>query len=375
MNKRVIIGIIVLMSVALLGLVSLQIYWINTVLKLKDQEFSLEVYKALKETVQEHDRYLANETLKGMFDIMGSGENTMVIVDRDTFLLPKGITSNTSDGDNGFFNLPTPGLKGESEAQKRFDQMSRWYSLKVAEREQDEQMSRLVRMVVGEVQSQVMPYEKRTNLELIEQSLTQKLKQNGIHIGFQYGVVSAAGDTVHSLAKVNKQGVINSDYRLGLYPSSFSMTPYYLSVYFPKKINFLLRTIQIRLMTSLLFILIIIFGFTFTIWTIFRQKKLSDMKNDFINNMTHEFKTPITTLSLAGQALADRDIVKDQDRLGRFSSIILEETSKLGNQVEKILQMAVLDKGEFRLKVKEVEMHAEPVTSTRAADRGADIEM
>lgn len=357
MNKRVIIGIIVLMSLALLGLVSLQVYWINTVLKLKDQEFSLEVYKALKETVQEHDRYLASETLKGMFGILGSGEHTKVIIDQDTLVLSKSITNTGIDDASGYFQLPGSGLNVESETQKRFDQMSRWYSLKMAEQEHGEQMSRLVSMVVGEVQMQMMPFEKRTNLELIENSLTQKLKQNGIHLGFEYGVVPASGDTVHSLAKVDKQGVINSDYRLGLYPSSLSMSPYYLSIYFPKKINYLLRTIQMRLMTSLVFILIIIFGFTFTIWTIFRQKKLSDMKNDFINNMTHEFKTPITTLSLAGQALADRDIVKDQDRLGRFSSIIMEETSKLGNQVEKILQMAILDKGEFKLKVKEVDMH------------------
>jgi two-component system phosphate regulon sensor histidine kinase PhoR len=106
-----------------------------------------------------------------------------------------------------------------------------------------------------------------------------------------------------------------------------------------------------------LLILVIIFSFYYTISTIFRQKKLSDVKNDFINNMTHEFKTPISTISLACEVLNDRSIAKTPERVDNYVKMIKDENSRLGLLVENILQTAILDKGEFRLKITPVDIH------------------
>jgi two-component system phosphate regulon sensor histidine kinase PhoR len=111
------------------------------------------------------------------------------------------------------------------------------------------------------------------------------------------------------------------------------------------------------LLVSLVFMLILIFSFYYTISTIFRQKKLSEIKNDFISNMTHEFKTPISTISLACEVLNDKSIEKSPERLSNYVRMIGDENKRLSLLVENILQTAILDKGEFKLKVQDIDLH------------------
>lgn len=102
---------------------------------------------------------------------------------------------------------------------------------------------------------------------------------------------------------------------------------------------------------------IIIVIFIVTLWVIFRQKRLSEIKNDFVNNMTHELKTPISTISLASQMLNDKSIPVENKNLSHISRVIETESKRLGYQVEKVLQMAVLDKGRLKLREKVVDVH------------------
>jgi len=106
-----------------------------------------------------------------------------------------------------------------------------------------------------------------------------------------------------------------------------------------------------------LFTGIILFCFAYTINVIFRQKKLSEMKTDFINNMTHEFKTPIATISLAADSMTSPIITGSPEKVQRFANIIKQENVRMNNQVEKVLQMALIDKEDFQLKLTEVNLH------------------
>jgi two-component system phosphate regulon sensor histidine kinase PhoR len=110
--------------------------------------------------------------------------------------------------------------------------------------------------------------------------------------------------------------------------------------------------------SSLLFILIIMISFLWMIRSFLEQKKLSEMKTDFINNMTHEFKTPIATISLASEALKDADVHKSASRLERLATVISDENKRLEAQVERVLQMARLERGEFKLSREPVDLHA-----------------
>ena len=128
-------------------------------------------------------------------------------------------------------------------------------------------------------------------------------------------------------------------------------------IHFPNERTYLITRIWILLALSVVLIFAIIFSFTYVITTVFRQKKLSEIKNDFINNMTHEFKTPISTISLACQALGDKDIVKNQAVYETYVSIIDEENNRLSGMAERILQSARLQKGEINLKFEQINIH------------------
>ena len=128
-------------------------------------------------------------------------------------------------------------------------------------------------------------------------------------------------------------------------------------VYFPRPEGFLISQIGKWLFSSIGLLVIVIFTFSFTIFSIIKQKKLSEMKTDFINNMTHELKTPISTIGLSTEVLMKDETQADKEKIQRYARIISEENNRLRTQVEKVLQMAILDRGQFELNVKELDIH------------------
>jgi two-component system phosphate regulon sensor histidine kinase PhoR len=130
-----------------------------------------------------------------------------------------------------------------------------------------------------------------------------------------------------------------------------------LIIVVPNVKNIVVKSLRVRIATSILFTLIIIAAFTLTVRTMLRQKKLGEIKNDFINNMTHEFKTPIATISLAVDAMRNEKVINDKDKMGYFSSIIKEENQRMNRQVETILKASQLEKQEVDLNLKPVDVH------------------
>ncbi|MBN4049764.1 HAMP domain-containing histidine kinase, partial [Bacteroidales bacterium AH-315-N07] len=198
----------------------------------------------------------------------------------------------------------------------------------------------------------------RINIAILDSLLRVELNKNEIDLPYQFGIFNEKAD---SFSYINNpdfvQQVGSSTYKAQLFPNDIVLSPNYLKVYLPDQMGFILRRMAVILSSSAILILGIIFCFAYTIMTIFRQKKLSDMKNDFINNMTHEFKTPISTISLASQALQDAEVANDKERLHKLTKIIYDENKRLSNQTEKILQMALLDKGDIKLNFTDVDIH------------------
>jgi two-component system phosphate regulon sensor histidine kinase PhoR len=133
--------------------------------------------------------------------------------------------------------------------------------------------------------------------------------------------------------------------------------PNYLYVYFPKRRGYLLRETGITIIPTVILTAFLIAIFVYTILVIFRQKKLSSIKNDFINNMTHELKTPISTISLASQMLEDGSISNTPQTISHISKVINQESKRLSYQVEKVLQMAVFNEGKLKFKFKEFDIN------------------
>src|SRR5690606_35637851 len=133
------------------------------------------------------------------------------------------------------------------------------------------------------------------------------------------------------------------------FPNDFFRSASYLLVQFPEKSSYIFRSVTGIVMLSLVFTFIIIFSFYKTLNMALRQKQLAQVKSDFINNMTHEFKTPIATISLASDALVNPMVLEHPDRIRHFIQVIKEENRRMNNQVEQILQMSVLEKNELQL--------------------------
>jgi len=205
----------------------------------------------------------------------------------------------------------------------------------------------------------------------LDQYLKHELEQQGIELEYDYGVFSTAsnsftiingnyvaeiGDNSQASNVQTGNGLYDSDYQISLFTNEVSV-PGYLKIYFPDKNRWLWSSVMPSLLLTGLFTGLILFCFGFTIYVIRRQKMVSEMKTDFINNMTHEFKTPIATISLATDSINSPKILADENKIKRFTNIIKQENIRMLNQVEKVLQMAKLDKRDFEIKYTEVNIH------------------
>lgn len=208
------------------------------------------------------------------------------------------------------------------------------------------------------------------NKEKLDTYLKSELNEQGVKLDYDYGIFSnkqndfyiingnyvvGVGSDNQSSSKESNSSLYDSDYKIPLFEDGDNVAGY-LNLYFPQKGQFLISSVLKNILSSILFTGLILFCFIYTINVIVRQKHVSEMKNDFINNMTHEFKTPIATISLASDSILNPSIIGNQDKIKRFLGIIKQENKRMLSQVEKVLQMAVLDRKDFTLNKSEVNM-------------------
>ncbi len=174
---------------------------------------------------------------------------------------------------------------------------------------------------------------------------------------YEYAIVQTDSDSImYASAKLIPKSLMKNAHKLCL-SSLWKKENTHLAVFFPSQRKEVLVDMSMWLIFSGIFILIIVFLFLYIISTIIRQKKISEIKNDFINNMTHEFKTPISTISLASEVLLNSGTASSSERINKYSKIIYDENLRMRGQVERVLQVAKLDKGEFNLRKSEFNLH------------------
>lgn len=200
------------------------------------------------------------------------------------------------------------------------------------------------------------PIEERVDFRKINTYIRSELLSNaGLSVPFSFQVVNPNNEVVYSSPGYpdKKEKAV---YTQVLFPNDPPAKLNYLRVYFPTKGEYVFSEITF-VVPSLIFTIILLITFIFTVISLFRQKRLSEMKNDFINNMTHELKTPVSTISLAAQMLKDASIAKSPEVFKHVSGVINDETKRLSFQVEKVLQMSLFDKQRATLKLKEKDVN------------------
>lgn len=396
MNRKIIILIVVLMSFALTGLLVIQGYWINNSIRMKETAFTQGVEEAVTNVVIQLEK---TESARRLRSYKASARLYRKI-DSLNFLIDKRITDLTGSEPS---NPPKPksqrkstgsDVKGwrtvaqldttsaantdpEHTAEDTLDKPAPRPAAPKINIDEDPYIARLTRKrqkIIEELMQKSHLYdvalqgfgedyrtqaiEKIIDPALLDSLLILALEEKGIRTSFEFGVF----DPVRDILVIQKTGdyseaLLNQGFAITLFPNQTKHNPAYLAVYFPNEQRYIISQIWWLLIISGLFVLVIVVLFYHTVSTIIRQKKLSDMKNDFINNMTHEFKTPVSTISLACEALCDKDVVKSADMAQAYIRIISEENKRLGMMAEKILQASVIEKGQLQMKAEPCNMH------------------
>ena len=199
------------------------------------------------------------------------------------------------------------------------------------------------------------PIHKRISNREISTTLREELARNNIEIDFKYGVYN------NGLATKLKSGYFTIDpeksYRYQLFEDDRGSSAYTLYVDFPEKRKHILSDISYILLLSLFFIFIIIVAFSSSLYQLVKQKKISEIKTDFINNMTHEFKTPIATINLALDSIKNPKILKDEEKVLRYIKMIRDENKRMHGQVENVLRISRLEKNQIEINKDAIDLH------------------
>ena len=205
-------------------------------------------------------------------------------------------------------------------------------------------------------------YQWEKTLELDNKEIDYTLRQSlaltgGINTPFEYAIIKNGNVQDGTFKKSQKNDFLKSRYMIRLFPDNIISQDLILSVIFPERTNYVLGSMVWILGGSMLFSLFILATFALSLYFIIRQKKISEMKSDFINNMTHEFKTPIATISLAADTITNSRVINDENSIRHFIGMIKKENSRMNKKVETILQIASLDKKEIEFRFENVSIH------------------
>lgn len=351
MTRKAIVVIITSMSLALLGLIGFQIYWINSAIRLSEDRFHKDVRESLR-----------NVSVKLEL-------NEMMVAASNTFFAEEDsegtwVTASSGDGETLKKTIKFKTNKNEIHQRKVYQNIAVNDGEKKTETiiiEVDDSDSVQVDVdkiavksgqfgvVMEEMLKPRRKVEDRLHPAVVDSLLEHEFREKGIFLHYEYGVFNEDKDAFVMAKMRNEDALRQSQLRATLFPNDLIEQVNYLTVSFPTQNRYLLKQIWATLLSSLLLIAIVVFAFVYAIRIILQQKKLSEMKNDFINNMTHEFKTPIATVALATEALHEDQIKSNPETYDRYLGVIAEETRRLESQVGKVLKAAELEKKDLEL--------------------------
>jgi two-component system phosphate regulon sensor histidine kinase PhoR len=356
------------MAIALVGLSWFQLYWMNNVIQLSNERFEKDALASMYQVAQRLER------------------NEMAVVAANSFAFFGSTSSNKHDTAEVRYNYEF--IEVDDARESRFDiKTNSNNNIKIVIRTDSSQEihefvndtsfslaevkviasisenNAVAEKTIGRLQKKQKVFNKvieemmfhevrqsqRVHPDVIDSLLKVEFNNHGIHLKFEFGIYDSQDKNFRIIKTSNKENLQESTLRASLFPNDILGNPLSLMVNFPEKNQYLFNKVWASLLISVLFILMIIGTFSYVVYKIIHQKKVSDLKNDFINNMTHEFKTPIATVSLATEALQEEKVYSSRETMLRYVGVIQQESKRLGSQVEKVLQLASMEKDNLSL--------------------------
>lgn len=376
MNKKVFVLIILLMSISLIGIVAVQVFWIKRSFELAESQFKSDVGAALIQVSENISERELNDFYQTISRLAQSRDNITESELKNFFYQQVDTTrqetfeyAQTILEEN--YKFPTQFFESDSiEFKKIFSKEEVRIVKNVGSNEdlsplsptenfvKHQQLTNIEKMLI-ENQSQVMlsrlPILQRVSNQEIVLNLNRELEQRGITTDYKYGVYN------NDFATKLKSGYFkieeDKSYMIPLFITNNGTSEYQLYVSFPHKKQYLLSSVGKILGLSALFIVIIILAFISSLYQMLKQKQISEIKTDFINNMTHEFKTPIATINLALDAIKNPKIIDDKGKVMNYVKMIRDENKRMHAQVENVLRISKLEKNQLDVSKEKCDLH------------------
>lgn len=380
---------IILVSVVIVSLIALQLYWINNALEVQRQQFENNVNAALHQVVYKLEkkataakitrrlnlRRQPNSIIGGKKDFnrstnIGINEKIKVSNPSDYFKLNvmEQITTDsngilkTQTREKSILGLDTAGSLNYALGSNNIANIFNFQSIDTSKPSMSwfNKKREFVDNIFDELVSVNIynDYLEKIDTNMVDSLLKLELHDQNVKLKYEFGILKFSRS---KFVYPKKQELITplteSKYKINLSFNNVFLEPSVLTILFPGEDKFILKSSWFMLTGSLVVILTIIAGYYYTFSTILEQKKISLIKNDFINNMTHEFKTPISTISLACDVLSDKSIAISQNKLDKYLKVISDENKRLSLLVENVLQTAILEKGKINLNFEKIEIN------------------
>lgn len=361
MKKTTITILAILMGISFVALLALQVYYIEEVIELRHLHFDESVNRSLNEAahqleIKEAKRYL--EQGPSAFDGIATVYDSVSITTDSAFIQR---TKRISAKDGSAFSY-TETTANTNLSDKYFTRRSngiadRSRTLQEIMRERYDKQKELIDEVIYSMlyTASDRPLKDRIDFKELDLSLRSELANNGVDLLYHFKVLSSNGTVVYQCSDYDPTGE-DLAFTTTLFKNDPVQKMGKLQLHFPS-LTKLGKSSVWFIMPSIVFTLILLTTFIVTLVLVFRQKKVTEMKNDFINNMTHEFKTPISSISLAAQMLNDESIPKTPKLIQRLSTTINDETKRLRFQVEKVLQLSMYENQRAKLNLQETDAH------------------
>lgn len=365
MNNKFIPIISVFMTISLIVFVSMQFYWLKEYYTALDQEFENKVYSALESSTKKIGEIEVNKYYEKFknFDksIASNSKNPTLFqvqqvqdsLSKTTVSFGKTIIEKQ--------NIPISS-KGDSLTKIKLYKDEGLYSFKKNQntpkiissvQSQDISSGQFTLQEFAKFNSNNLPINQRVNKKVLDSVLAVDLKENGINTKFGFGVL----DKNNKLTSISNNTYLDQkdkkNYTYSLFTDNKDRTLYSLSLVFPRKDASLIKNNLPMLLGTFMSLLTILGIYIISINYMMRQKKISEVKTDFINNMSHEFKTPLATISVATDALTNDKISTNPEKVKYYSRLIKQENLRMKKQVENVLNMSKLERNEVKLFLKE----------------------
>ncbi len=380
MSKKVFVALIVLMTIAVAGIISIQVYWINNALEIRKKQFTTNTKSALVEAVKNvEDREFRNyfEEFRPFYSKLKNPKNSELrefvyqkydTINKELFTYKRSILQNNfsspiqifnQDSSSNLMNYKSYFYKKEKEITSLNKPLSK--DIKTHNKHVKEvnigKLSALEKMELEDYYKEIAPrypiYKRVTATEL-QFNIKNELRKRNINTPFEFAVYD---DELPTKIKTPKFSYNNISNTVPLFDSDNGKSHYFLHVDFPESQNFIFSNIKKQLILAAIFIIFIILAFASALYQLLKQKKISEIKTDFINNMTHEFKTPIATINLALDAIKNPKIINDDESVMKYVKMIRQENKRMHSQVENVLQISKLEKNQLQISKDVVDVH------------------